>query len=75
MKTVSFTALDAPVMGYLWDGCDTLAAHKTRPALVICPGGGCRWCSPREKDALALCYPVVRRLFFLHGSSHPEQQQ
>lgn len=54
MKTVSFEALDAPVTGYLWDDYDTLAAHKVRPALIICPGGAYRWRSPREKDAPAL---------------------
>lgn len=54
METASFQALGAPVRGYLWDDYDTLRAHKTRPALVICPGGGYHWCSPREKDAPAL---------------------
>ena len=51
MKIVTFQALDAPVTGYLQDDYDTLAAHKVRPALVICPGGAYRWRSPREKDA------------------------
>ena len=50
MRIVSFQALDAPVTGYLQDDYDTLAAHKVRPALVICPGGAYRWHSPREKD-------------------------
>ena len=54
MKTVSFMALDAAVRGYLWDDYETLAAHKARPALLICPGGAYHWCSPREKDAPAL---------------------
>lgn len=54
METVSFSALDAPVRGYLWDDYDTLSAHKVRPALVICPGGAYRWRSPREKDSPAL---------------------
>lgn len=50
MRIVSFQALEAPVTGYLQDDYDTLVAHKTRPALVICPGGAYRWRSPREKD-------------------------
>ena len=63
METVSFWALDAPVKGYLQDDYDTLAAHKVRPALVICPGGAYRWRSPREKDPpafefLAMGYQV-----------------
>ena len=54
METVSFPALDASVKGYLWDDYDTLAAHRVRPALIICPGGGYNHCSPREQDAPAL---------------------
>lgn len=54
MEIVTFQALDARVKGYLWDDYDTLRAHKNRPALVICPGGGYHWCSPREMDAPAL---------------------
>jgi len=50
MQIVSFTALGAEVKGYLQEDYDTLAAHKVRPALVICPGGAYRWLSPREKD-------------------------
>ena len=54
MEIVSFQALDAQVKGYLQEDYDTLSAHKTRPAVVICPGGAYRWRSPREKDAPAL---------------------
>ena len=50
MEIISFQALGAQVRGYLQDDYDTLAAHKVRPALVICPGGAYRWRSPREKD-------------------------
>ena len=56
METVSFQALGAPVKGYLWDDYDTLSAHKTRPALIVCPGGGYHWRSPREKDSPALAF-------------------
>ena len=54
MEIVSFQALDAQVKGYLQEDYDTLSAHKTRPAVVICPGGAYRWRSPGEKDAPAL---------------------
>ena len=54
MKQVQFESLGAEVKGYLWDDYETLAAHKTRPAMVICPGGAYRWRSPREKDSPAL---------------------
>ena len=50
MEIITFEALGATVKGYLQEDYDTLAAHKVRPALVICPGGAYRWRSPREKD-------------------------
>ena len=50
MERITFEALGAEVKGYLQDDYDTLAAHKVRPALVICPGGAYHWRSPREKD-------------------------
>ena len=50
MEIITFEALGAKVKGYLQEDYDTLAAHKVRPALVICPGGAYRWRSPREKD-------------------------
>ena len=53
MKIVEFTSLGAPVKGYIQEDYETLAAHRVRPALVICPGGAYRWRSPREKDAPA----------------------
>lgn len=73
METVTFQALDAQVKGYLWDDYDTLAAHKTRPALVICPGGGYHWCSPREKDAPALEFLSLGfQVFVLDYTCYPE---
>lgn len=53
MKILSLEVLGAPVTGYIQEDYETLIAHKTRPALVICPGGAYRWRSPREKDAPA----------------------
>lgn len=53
MKILSLEVLGAPVTGYIQEDYETLVAHKTRPALVICPGGAYRWRSPREKDAPA----------------------
>ena len=50
MEIITFEAFEAEVKGYLQEDYDTLAAHKVRPALVICPGGAYRWRSPREKD-------------------------
>lgn len=56
MKILSLEALGAPVTGYIQEDYDTLAAHKTRPAMVICPGGAYRWRSPREKDSPAFIF-------------------
>ena len=69
MELLSFQALGAEVKGYLQDDYDTLAAHKVRPALVICPGGAYRWRSPREKDPpafefLAMGYQVFILEYF-----------
>lgn len=73
MEIVSFRALDARVKGYLWDDYDTLSAHKIRPALVICPGGGYHWCSPREKDAPALEFLSLGfQVFVLDYTCYPE---
>ena len=73
METVTFQALDAPVKGYLWDDYDTLKAHKTRPALIICPGGGYHWRSPREKDAPALEFlSMGYQVFVIEYTCYPE---
>ena len=73
MKRIDFKALDAPVTGYLLDDYDTLDAHKTRPALVICPGGGYHWRSPREKDAPALEFLSLGfQVFVLEYTCYPE---
>ena len=56
MQIIQFTANGAPVTGYLQSDHDRLAAHKTRPAVIICAGGAYRWLSPREKDPVALSF-------------------
>lgn len=65
MEIISFQALGAPVKGYLQDDYDTLAAHKVRPALVICAGGAYRWLSPREKDPPAFAFLAMGYQVFL----------
>lgn len=73
MELVSFRAHNAHVKGYLQDDYDTLRAHKVRPALVICPGGGYHWCSPREKDAPALAFlSMGYQVFILDYTCYPE---
>lgn len=47
---------EATLEGYILD-CELLLgqAHK-RPAIVVCPGGGYMYCSPREAEPVALAY-------------------
>ena len=65
MQTVAFSAGDGRVKGYLQEDYPTLAAHKVRPALVICPGGAYRWCSPREEDPVALPFLTLGYQVFI----------
>jgi acetyl esterase/lipase len=59
MRIESFEALGAPVTLYLHEDHDRLAAHKTRPALIVCAGGCYRWLSPRERDPAALAFAAM----------------
>ena len=47
---------DATLEGYLLDCEITLGQAVNRPAIVICPGGGYAYCSPREAEPVALRY-------------------
>lgn len=47
---------DANLEGYILD-CEIAYGQDTaRPAVVICPGGGYLYCSPREAEPVALAY-------------------
>ena len=65
MRIVSFEALGAPVTGYLQEDHDRLAAHKVRPALIVCPGGGYSFVCPREADPPALAFAAQGYNVFL----------
>ena len=73
METVFFEALGAQVKGYLQEDYPTLAAHKVRPALMICPGGAYRWRSPREKDPPAFEFLSMGYQVFILEYSCAEQ--
>ena len=46
----------ATLEGYILD-CELLFGQETkRPAIVVCPGGGYIYCSPREAEPVALRY-------------------
>jgi len=47
---------EATLEGYILDGDISLGQSFTRPAVVICPGGGYAYCSPREAEPVALRY-------------------
>ena len=47
---------DATLEGYILDCEISLGQNTNRPAIVICPGGGYLYCSPREGEPVALAY-------------------
>lgn len=47
---------EATLEGYILDCEITLGQEKNRPAIVVCPGGGYAYCSPREAEPVALRY-------------------
>jgi len=47
---------EATLEGYILDCEITLGQEQNRPAIVICPGGGYAYCSPREAEPVALKY-------------------
>lgn len=59
MKILNFTCPSHPeakVEAYLLDCEITLGQEKNRPAILVCPGGGYLYCSPREAEPVALRY-------------------
>ena len=46
----------ATLEGYILDCEISLGQDTNRPAIVICPGGGYLYCSPREGEPVALAY-------------------
>lgn len=59
MKMIHTTVpgfLEAKLEGYLLDCAITLGQEKARPAVLVCPGGGYVYCSPREGEPVALSY-------------------
>lgn len=59
MKMINMTVPDhedATLEGYILDCEISLGQETERPAIVICPGGGYLYCSPREGEPVALAY-------------------
>lgn len=47
---------NASLEGYILDCELSLGQFAKRPAIVVCPGGGYMYCSPREAEPIALAY-------------------
>ena len=61
---------EAMLEGYLLDCEITLGQDANRPAIVVCPGGGYVYCSPREAEPVALRYAAMGfHAFVLHYST------
>ena len=50
---------EATLEGYILDCEITYGQEKARPAIVVCPGGGYLYCSPREAEPVALRYAAA----------------
>lgn len=50
---------EATLEGYILDCEITLGQDTNRPAIIICPGGGYVYCSPREGEPIALGYAAM----------------
>ena len=49
----------ATLEGYILDCEISYGQEKQRPAIVVCPGGGYLYCSPREAEPVALRYAAA----------------
>ena len=59
MKSVHYTvpeSQEATLDGYILDCELSLGQEKLRPAVLVIPGGGYLYCSPREGEPVALAY-------------------
>jgi len=61
MKMIHTTLPDskATLEGYILDCEIAYGQEKKRPAIVVCPGGGYLYCSPREAEPIALRYAAA----------------
>ena len=50
---------EATLEGYILDCEITLGQESERPAIIVCPGGGYVYCSPREGEPIALGYAAL----------------
>lgn len=50
---------DVTLKAYIWEDSPELLNGRTRPAVVICPGGGYMSCSDREGEPVALRFAAM----------------
>ncbi len=61
---------EASLEGYILDCETTFGQEKTRPPVIVCPGGGYLYLSPREGEPVALRYAASGfHAFVLHYST------
>lgn len=59
MKTELFTlpnGSDITLTTYILDTSDEMSNMKIRPAVLVCPGGGYKFCSAREAEPIAMAF-------------------
>jgi len=67
---------DVSLTSYVLDDSDELLAGKTRPAILICPGGAYLYCSDRETEPIALRFAAMGyHAFVLRYSVYGERHQ
>lgn len=54
--TLALAHENVTLTGYLLDPSPEMANWQVRPAILICPGGGYRFCSDREAEPIAMAF-------------------
>ncbi len=55
-QTIHLTHENVTLTTYLLDASPEMADRRVRPAILICPGGGYRFCSDREAEPVAMAF-------------------
>ena len=55
-QTIQLTHETVTLTTYLLDASPEMADRRVRPAVLICPGGGYRFCSDREAEPIAMAF-------------------
>ncbi len=55
-QTIQLSQKNVTLTTYLLDASPEMADWQVRPAVLICPGGGYRFCSDREAEPIAMAF-------------------